>query len=509
MLLHNILTQWADQTPNKTALIQNNQKRSYQELKLRSGRLAQAMSDKLGVKKGDPVAVLSSNCIEMVELLFAISRIGAILVPLNIRLTTKELSYIIKDSGATFLCYREEQKEMAQSLAAEPSSITLMQLDGDSKEGIPIQKELIQWSPVWLENKSTTVSSSDPLMLIYTSGTTGSPKGAILSHDNNLWNCVTGAQLIEITSQDVSITLLPLFHIGGWGLFLLPTLFQGATTLILDNFDVKETFELCREHKVSIFMGVPTIYNEIRLSPLFKSQRLDSVRIFCSGGAPCPESLIKLYHDAGYSFTQGFGMSETSPIALLMREADSKVKIGSAGKPGICLEAQIVDDQMNELSHNEIGELVMRGNVICQGYWNKPEATKDAFRGGWFHSGDLAYKDREGFYYIVDRKKDMLISGGENVYPAEVEATLYQHSAIAEVSVIGAPHPKWGEVPVAITVTKQGVSVTEEELKSWVQDKLARFKQPNSYHFVDSLPKTASGKILKRELKDQFTMEIA
>jgi fatty-acyl-CoA synthase len=217
--------------------------------------------------------------------------------------------------------------------------------------------------------------------------------------------------------------------------------------------------------------------------------------------------LIDAYHENGYALTQGFGMSETSPIALLMRVEDSQRKKGSAGKPGICCQARIVDTKMNELPPHSIGELVMRGNVICQGYWNRAEATAEAFSGGWFHSGDLAYKDEDGFFYIVDRKKDMLISGGENVYPAEVESVLYQHPDIAEVSVFGVPHKKWGEVPMAAVVLKQGSSLDASSLLEWVQDKLARYKQPKKIKFLDKLPVTASGKILKRELRNLFAEE--
>ncbi|MBU2510443.1 long-chain fatty acid--CoA ligase [bacterium] len=504
MLLHHMLSYWSDQSPNKTALIQEERKQSYRELENRSVRLAFALKEELGICQGDRVGVLSSNCIEMVELLFAISRVGAIMVPLNIRLTAKELQFIAGDAAVKTLFFKDEQASLAADLAALVEIPHMVQFFGIPDHNIIAYESLVRKADKLSLTEPSDLTEDSALMFIYTSGTTGNPKGAILSHGNNLWNCVLGAQLMEIGQYDVSITVLPLFHIGGWGLFLLPTLFQGGTVLIISGFDVSRVFKDCNEHKVTVFMGVPTILNEIRLSPEFKSTRLPTVRLFCSGGAPCPVSLIEAYHENGYELTQGFGMSETSPIALLMRVEDSREKKGSAGKPGICCRARIVDEKMNDLPPNGIGELVMQGNVVCQGYWNRSKATEEAFMGGWFHSGDLGYKDEDGFFYIVDRKKDMLISGGENVYPAEIESVLYQHLAIAEVSVFGIPSEKWGESPMAVIVLKQGSSLTEDELKIWIQDKLARYKQPKIIRFVDGLPKTASGKILKRELKLKY-----
>ncbi len=505
MLLHHILNHWTDQTPDKTALIQENRRQTYKELQQRSLKLADALTTKFGIKSGDRIGVLSSNCIEMVELLFAISQIGVVMVPLNIRLTASELEYIVRDAGISVLFFRNEQANTARELNQLFDISNRIQFFGKPESGILAYESLIAEGNAAATSTPNDLKEDNPLMFIYTSGTTGHPKGAILSHGNNIWNCINGAQLVEITQHDIAITLLPLFHIGGWGLFLLPVLFQGGTALIMSKFDVDEVFDACVEHKVTIFMGVPTILNEIRLSPRFETTRLPSIRLFCSGGAPCPETLIKTYHENDYILTQGFGMSETSPIALLMRVEDCKKKIGSAGKPGIGCLARIVDQDMNELPPNEIGELVMQGNVICQGYWNRSDATEEAFHGGWFHSGDLAYKDEDGFFYIVDRKKDMLISGGENVYPAEVESVIFQHPEVAEVSVFGIPHEKWGEIPLAVVVAKSGSTLNEEAIKEWTQDKLARYKQPKEVRFLNVLPKTASGKILKRELKKLYS----
>lgn len=505
MLLHNLLNYWANQTPEKTALIQENRTLSYLELKHRSLRLAQSLLIKYKIKPGMRIGVLSSNCMEMVEVLFAISGLGAIMVPLNIRLTAKELEFIAGDAGIEVLFFHENQQKLADDLSELIHLVNKVQIFGAvSNSSVAYEEFLTQGEAIPVQ-LGENLEENSPLMFIYTSGTTGNPKGAILSHGNNLWNCVITSQIMKIGQRDVAITLLPLFHIGGWGLFLLPTLFQGGTVLIMPQFDVPEVFKACNEHKVTIFMGVPTILNALLLAPEFKTTRLSTIRTFCSGGAPCPVALIESYHENGYSLTQGFGMSETSPTALLMKVEDSQPKKGSAGKPGICCQAAIMDEKMNFLPANEIGELVLQGNVICQGYWNRPEATEEAFKGGWFHSGDLAYQDEDGFFFIVDRKKDMLISGGENVYPAEVESIIYQHENIAEVTVFGVPHEKWGEIPIAVIALKAGVSLTEKELLDWSQDRLARYKQPKKVYFVDELPKTASGKILKRELKEQYT----
>jgi len=505
MLLHDMLNFWANQTSDKIALIQENRTLSYLELKHRSQKLAQALSIKYKIEPGIRIGVLSSNSMEMVEILFAISWMGAIMVPLNIRLTAKELEFIAGDAGIELLFFSENEQKLADDLAELIQLGNKVQITGSVKNGSVAYEALLAQGEAIPVEMGNNLDENSPLMFIYTSGTTGNPKGAILSHGNNIWNCIIASQIMEIGQHDVAITLLPLFHIGGWGLFLLPTLFQGGTVLIMPQFDVPEIFKACNEHKVTIFMGVPTILNALLLAPEFKTTRLSTVKTFCSGGAPCPVALIEAYHESGYTLTQGFGMSETSPTALLMRVEDSQKKKGSAGKAGICCQAAIMDEEMNLLPANKIGELVLKGNVICQGYWNRPDATEEAFKGGWFHSGDLAYQDEDGFFFIVDRKKDMLISGGENVYPAEVESIIYQHEKIAEVTVFGVPHEKWGEIPVAVIALKSGEKLTEEELLEWTQDKLARYKQPKKIYFVDELPKTASGKILKRELKKQYT----
>lgn len=504
MLLHHILSYWQSHSPDKAALIFQDQELSYRELYTRSQRLAVSLRDRLDVKKGDRIGVLSSNCTEMVELLFAISQLGAIFVPMNIRLTASELEYIATDSGFTTLFFGEQQKELAESLLALRPAKNPVQFQG-SVTGDIIEYETLQQADSDRTVTDSTLSEETTLMLIYTSGTTGHPKGAILSHDNNVWNCIAGAHTINIQQNDRAITILPLFHIGGWGLFLLPTLYQGGTVVIVSQFDPVLVFETVRKHEITVFMGVPTIFNELLKHPDFNTETFKSCRLFISGGAPCPTVLIEKYQEAGFTFTQGFGMSETSPIAFLMRPEDSAQKVGSIGKTAICSRAKVVDPEGKELPPKEIGELVLKGNVVCRGYWNRPEATAEALRDGWLHSGDLAYYDEDGFFYIVDRKKDMIISGGENVYPAEVEAVLYRYEGIAEACVFGLNDPKWGETPVAAVVRKPGESFEEQELIDWCDGKLARYKQPKKILFRDELPKTASGKILKRTLKEMYS----
>ncbi len=505
MILHQILAYWLDHTPDKTALIYGTQQQTYRQLNQRSEHLAAGLSTKFNIQKGERVGLLSTNCIEMVEVMFALSKLGAIAVPLNIRLTAKELEFIVSDCQLTTVFFRDSLKELENALQALVPIQNRVQFFGTPEENVVAYEELLQSGESVDFSPPDDLEEGDPLMLIYTSGTTGHPKGAILSHGNNIWNCINAIHILGMLQKDISITILPLFHIGGWGCFLLPTLFQGGTVIMQEVFDPIQIFQDVEKYQISIFMGVPTIFNELQLHPQFETADLSSVRIFASGGAPCPVSLIETYQNKGYTLTQGFGMSETSPVIFLMRPADSFKMKGSVGKPAICCDARIVDDDMNPLPPDTIGELVLRGNVICQGYWNRPEATAEANRGGWLHSGDLAYYDKDGFYYMVDRKKDMVLSGGENIYPAEVESVLFQHPAVAEAAVFGMPHPKWDEVPVAAIVPKPEKELTAEMLNDWCQDKLARYKQPKQYFFREDLPKTASGKTLKRELKEIYT----
>ncbi|MCP4023329.1 MAG: o-succinylbenzoate--CoA ligase [Desulfobacteraceae bacterium] len=503
-LLHQMLSYWRKEAPDNIALIQEERQISYERLFRRSGRLASSLSHIFKIGKGDRVAVLSNNCIEMVEILFAVSRLGAIFVPINIRLTAPEVEFILSDCTPKALIFNFNQKKLYNEVNQLFPFEQCIQINGQAQPDIHPYEAFLSYKAGIPVEESKDLKDSDTLMLIYTSGTTGKPKGAMLSHSNNIWNCIATSHLLNITKEDVAITILPLFHIGGWGLYLLPMLFQGGKTVIEEQFNPDGIFDLVDNHKITIFMGVPTIYNMISQMEEFNTRFLDSIRMFVTGGAPCPISLIESYQAKGYVLTQGFGMTETSPTVFLMRPEDSLAKKGSVGKPVISCEVKIVDDNFNELPPNTPGELCIRGKVVCEGYWNRPQSTKEATQNGWFQSGDMARFDEDGFFYIVDRKKNMLISGGENVYPAEVEDILFQHTDILEVSVFGIPDKKWGEIPVAAVVIMPGAELSKQAFKEWFQSRLARYKQPKEIYFLDELPKNATGKILKKDLKEEY-----
>ncbi len=503
-LLHQILTYWYKETPDRIALVQGHEQMTFSKLYERSNCLASALTNEFNIKKGDRVAVLSNNCIEMVEILFAVSRLGAIFVPLNIRLTAVEIEFIVSDCKPDAIIFNSNQKSLFNQVNELFLIDQSVQINGTPENQTESYETLLARYPDNIIPPPKDLTDNDILMLIYTSGTTGKPKGAKLSHSNNIWNCISTAHLLNLTKEDVSITILPLFHIGGWGLYLLPMLFQGGKTIIEEQFNPDSIFDLVDEHQISIFMGVPTIFNIIAQREEFNTRFLPSIRMFVTGGAPCPISLIETYQAKDYILTQGFGMTETSPTVFLMRPEDSLKKKGSVGKPVLSCEVKIFDDESNEMPPNEPGELCIRGKIVCEGYWNRPKATKETTQGGWFYSGDMAKYDEDGFFYIVDRKKNMLISGGENVYPAEIEDVLFRHPEILEVSVFGAPNTKWGEIPVAAVVKTPGSNLTKENLKEWFQPLLAKYKQPKVIYFLDELPKNATGKILTKDLQEDY-----
>jgi fatty-acyl-CoA synthase len=350
----------------------------------------------------------------------------------------------------------------------------------------------------------TPVELDSPHIIMYTAGTTGRPKGAVLSQGASFWNALNMSLCVDLTSRDRTLTVLPMFHIGGIGLYTLPTLFQGGTVVIQRAFDPGVTFRLIGEEKIDVLFGVPAIFLFLIQNPGFKSGGMASLRSVMSGGAPLPVSLVHQYKEAGIILQQGFGMSEAAPgIAALDRDR-AVAKAGSIGRPLFYMEVRIVDSQNRDLPPNREGELLIRGPNVMQKYWNRPEATAEAFTDGWLHTGDLARMDEEGDLYIVDRKKDMFISGGENVYPAEVENVIYELPQVAEAAVIGVKDPKWGEVGRAVVVLKTGQKLTEAEVLDFLKEKLAKFKVPRSAVFADQLPRNAAGKVLKNILREKY-----
>ncbi|MEH7525001.1 o-succinylbenzoate--CoA ligase, partial [Bacillus sp. JJ1503] len=438
--------------PDRIAIITEHVQITYKELEQQINATASFLKRELRVETGDRIAILSQNRDEYIILLFAIAKIECIAVPLNIRLTESELNYQLKDSGTKLLIVEKPFQELS----------LLLQGETGIEEVIEIEKvKSLQNHPNEIFDP---INENASYIICYTSGTTGKPKGAVLTQKNMFWNAINNMLSIDLSSIDRSLVLLPLFHIGGIGLFAFPTLFAGGTIIIPDKFEPFKALSMIEKHKATIVMGVPAIHQALLTCPTFETTNLQSVRWFYNGGAPCPHELIRAFLEKGLLFGQGFGMTETSPTVFMLSREDAKRKIGSIGKPVLYCDYKLVDSEGAVVGAGEIGELVVRGPNVMKEYWNKPEATDETIRDGWLYTGDLAIVDDEGFLYIAGRRKDMIISGGENIYPLEVEQVIGQISDVVEVAVVGVLDPKWGEAAAAFVVKKKESLLTQEEI---------------------------------------------
>lgn len=490
-------------TPEKEAVVDGERRLNYRELNRRVNRLAGALQG-LGLKSGDRISILAYNCLEFLETIMAAAKLGLILVPLNWRLTAAELSFILNDSGAATLLFDSELQELVRGVMGN-TALTQYVVFGEQKILEAKVYESLLAGQAQSEPPLEVMPTLDtPHIIMYTAGTTGKPKGAILSQGASFWNVLNLNLAMDFTSNDRNLVVLPMFHIGGIGLFTLPMLYNGGTAILQRTFDPVKTLALLREEKISLFFGVPAIFLALIQHPDFDADVFKNVRVVMSGGAPLPVNLVKQYHEAGIILQQGFGMSEAAPsIATLGKDLALK-KAGSIGRAVFHLDAHVVDDDMNDVPTGDVGELIIQGPNLLQSYWNRPEATQEAFSGDWFHTGDLARMDENGDLYIVERKKDMFISGGENVYPAEVENAIYELPQIAEAAVIGVDDEKWGEVGRAVVVLKKGQRLTAEAIIDHLKGRLAKYKQPKSVIFLDQLPRNAAGKVLKTVLRQEY-----
>ncbi len=488
-------------TPAKEAVVDGEKRLSYRELNHRVNRLANALLG-LGLRNGERMAILSYNRLEFVEGIMAAAKLGLVLVPLNWRLTAAELAFILNDSGAETLLFDAGLVELVEDVRGQ-TPLTQFIAFGDKDISLARAYEaLIADQPETEPEIDPAPDLDTPHIIMYTAGTTGKPKGAILSQGASFWNALNLNLAMDFTSDDRNLLVLPMFHIGGIGLFTLPMIYDGGTVVIQRTFDPVQTLTLLKQEDITLFFGVPAIFLALIQHPEFKAEAFKSVRVVMSGGAPLPVSLVEQYHEAGIVLQQGFGMSEAAPSIATLEKELALAKAGSIGKPVFHLDARIVDEEMHKLPAGEVGELVIRGPNLLQGYWNRLEATAEAFSGDWFHTGDLARMDPDGCLYIVERKKDMFISGGENVYPAEVENAIYELPQIAEAAVIGVRDEKWGEVGRAVVALKEGQDLTHDVLIAHLQGRLAKYKIPKSVVFVKQLPRNAAGKVLKNVLRE-------
>jgi fatty-acyl-CoA synthase len=450
-------------TPQRVAIVEQDRRWTYAELDARSEELA------TGLTHGARISTLTGNSGEHAALMFACAKAGAILHPISWRLAPAEVAYQLDDAEPDAFVIAQEHRALGEAALERARAQPALELGGRGSPAAP--------------------DADDPLLLIYTSGTTGKPKGALLTHANCFWTNLSFDLATGIRQDDVILQVLPQFHCGGWNVESILGWWKGATVVVEPGFDAARALDLIERERVTTMMGVPANYLFMSQEPRFASADLSSLRLAVVGGAPMPEALLDEWAERGVAIVQGYGLTEAAPNVLCLAPEDARRKAGYAGKPYPYVTCDLSDD----------GELLVRGPNVFPGYWRNDEATEDAFRDGWLLTGDVAERDDEGNYRILGRLKDMVVSGGENVYPAEIEAVLHEHPAIADAAVVGAADERWGEVCVAFVVLDAPVS--EDELRRHCLDRLARFKVPKAFHVVGALPRNSMGKIQKSELK--------
>ena len=500
--LGNWLFQRAQRTPDRTALTFEGRSWTYAQIQDRIDRLASALRV-LGVCQGDRVGFLGLNQPAFLETLFAAARLGAIFVPLNFRLSGPELSYIINDAGLHTLIVDAPHRDLIDTIRDGLPCRHYLSADTAAERWPAIEGLIESHTPIAMV---PPVDQDDTAIIMYTSGTTGRPKGAMLTHGNIWWNNVNVLHAYDVSRDTVSLLVAPLFHIGGLNVNSLIIWQTGGHIVLHRGFNPAACLDDIARHRVTTMFGVPAMLLFMSQQPGFATADLSSLASIVCGGAPVPEPLLRLYAERGVPINQGYGLTETSPFVTFLAPEWGLKKLGSAGQTPMLSDVRLVDANGRRITAPHVnGEVITRGPNIMKGYWNNPEATAAAIDPeGWFHTGDIGYMDEDGFLYIADRLKDMVITGGENVYPAEVESALYDHPAIAEIAIIGLPDDQWGEAVVAIAALKQGTDLELEELRDFGTERLARYKLPRRLEIVPALPRNPAGKVLKFELRARY-----
>ncbi|GAA3547097.1 long-chain fatty acid--CoA ligase [Amycolatopsis ultiminotia] len=478
----------ARMTPDRTAVVHGEDRITYARLAARTAAVAGGLR-RLGVRRGDRVGYLGPNHPAYLETLFATAALGAVFVPVNTRLAEPEVEFVLGDAGVSVLVH-------AEGCAATGPLLRERLVLGGSYDALRAA------GPADLPDEP--VGLDDPCVIMYTSGSTGAPKGAVLSHGNLTWNCVNVLVESDVASTEVVLVVASLFHAAALGMSCLPTLLKGGTCVLAESFDPGGALELIARHRVTTLFGVPAMYEAIAAHPGWAGADLSSVRALLCGGSPVPPATIRRYLDRGLVFVQGYGLTECSPGVLLLDRDAVRTKAGTAGVPSFFTDVRLVDPGGAQVGTGERGEILVRGPNVMLGYWNRPDATETALAGGWLHSGDVATVDGDGCYTVVDRVKDLIISGGENVYPAEVESVLCEHPDVESCAVVGVPDEKWGEVPYAVLVPRPGAVVTEDELRTFARSRLAGYKVPRGFEQWTELPRTGSGKVGKAEVRERL-----
>jgi len=499
MYLSNWIEHQADFVPDKCAIRFAGRDLTYAEVAKNVNRLADSLVNQLGVGRGDRVVYLGLNSPDIIVLLFACARVGAVLAPLNWRLAAPEHAYLLEQSEPRAIFVKPEFVEHVTNLGPVTGSMARVAF-GEAEDGwLSYDALLSQGAESFQANTAT--HGDDPVLLCYTSGTTGRPKGALLSNDAFTWNAVNSAHMHDLTSEDVILTVLPMFHVGGLNIQTLPALHAGATVIIHERFEIDLFFNALQQDDVTLTLLVPTVVHALTSDSRWETADLSKLRMISVGSTIVPEQMVRNLGARGVPLVQVYGSTETAPIAAYMPFRETTKRPASTGIPAMHCEIRLVDEGGNDVPVGEKGEILVNGPNVMTEYWRDPEATLAAFTDGWFHTGDIAHCDSDGFLYVDGRIKEMIISGGENVYPAAVENVLSECADLREVAVVGRPDDQWGEVVVAVVVP-QGDNRDPEKIIRFCEGRIAGFETPREVIFVDELPRNAMGKVEKEALRE-------
>jgi acyl-CoA synthetase (AMP-forming)/AMP-acid ligase II len=498
--LAGVLEHHADRFPARPCLVWGARTITYRDLERGAAEAAGGLR-RLGIGRGDVVGVLLYNCPELIEVMFALSRIGAIFMPINWRLAADEVAYILHHAGARAVVSEPELAPLADAARSRLPGAAFVSVGEPSRGWTAYERLRSPGEAPLIE----PVDGDDVHRLMYTSGTTARPKGVMISYANLYWKNVAHVVEFGITGADRGLACGPLYHVGALDLTTTTVLYAGGTVEIHRKFEAEPVLDALERRRITNVWLAPSMVNQLLASPTLGGRDLSSVRLIIDGGEKMPipviERLLRAFPSAW--FADAYGLTETVSGDTFLDKRKTVEKIGSVGKGCLHLDVAIWDEDDRVVPAGTLGEIVLRGPKVFKGYWKDPDATTTAFRGGWFHTGDIGYLDDEGFLYIVDRKKDMILSGGENIASPEVERVLYEHPAVLEAAVVGRPDARWGEVPVAVVVLRQEAKADREEIQEFCRARLARYKVPKDVVFIEALPRNPSGKVLKRVLRDE------
>jgi len=485
------ISKWALYSPEKVAIKEtwSENEATYSQLNTQAEKIARTLKSTFGIQKGDRIVVLSGFNIDFIALFSAAQKLGFVIVPLNTRLTKHEINYQIEDSGAKLIIAQDEFLDLISQN----------------------ETQSVAWSEVQSElslEVNTDISEDDPIFILYTSGTTGKPKGAIYTHKMLFWNSINTQLRLDINSDDVTLNCMPSFHTGGWNVLITPFLHHGASVWLTKEFDPADVLIQLEKSKSTVFMAVPTMLKLMSEVSEIDQVNLQKVRYIIVGGEALPIPTIEYWADKGLPIRQGYGLTEVGPNVTSLHQDDAIRKRGSIGFFNYYIDGKIVNDNGDECAADEVGELWLSGPNVTPGYWHNEKANSSSFQDGWFKTGDLVRQDTDGYIYVAGRKKEMYISGGENVYPREVEQVLQAHPEISDVAIIGVADEKWGETGAGFAVKKQKSDLTKEDLIQYTKEYLAKFKVPRYIFFMDELPLNDAGKINKKELLEIFNHKL-